>query len=100
VTYRDSEGTVGQRLLYRDDESTLSLVEAGKAWSFDGDGALLRLASEALRIRNAHLFDPHELEITLEVQAKIPDGAPADVRRIIEENCKTLKFKTLGFEEE
>jgi len=28
-------------------------------WSFDGDGALLRLVSEANRIRLAHLFDPY-----------------------------------------
>jgi hypothetical protein len=33
-------------------------VEQGRPWSFDGDGALFRLVSEALRIRLAHLFDP------------------------------------------
>ena len=32
---------------------------AGCTWSFDGDGALLRLVSEAWRIRLAHLFDPY-----------------------------------------
>ena len=35
------------------------LVEAGRAFGFDADGALLRLASEAYRIRLAHLFDPY-----------------------------------------
>ena len=34
------------------------LEERGRAWSFEGDGHLFRLASEAHRIRLAHLFDP------------------------------------------
>jgi hypothetical protein len=45
-------------LLYRDDEPRLEIVEAGRSWSFDGDGALFRLVSEAHRIRLADLFDP------------------------------------------
>jgi hypothetical protein len=34
------------------------VVEKGRPWSFDGDGALFRLAAEAHRIRLAHLFGP------------------------------------------
>ncbi len=34
------------------------MVTLGRPWSFDGDGNLLRLVSEAERIRPAHLFDP------------------------------------------
>lgn len=45
-------------LLYRDREPTLEVVEAGRPWSFDGDGRLFRLVSEAHRIDLAHLFDP------------------------------------------
>jgi SNF2 family DNA or RNA helicase len=56
--YRDSAGKLGSELLYRDREPTLEIVAAGVAWSFDGDGALFRLVSEAHRIRLAHLFDP------------------------------------------
>ena len=59
VTYEDNAGRVGNRLVYRTDEPTLEVVQAGRAWSFDGDGALLRLVSEAYRIRLAYLFDPH-----------------------------------------
>ncbi len=44
--------------MLRDDEPTLEIVTEGHSWSFDGDGALLRLVSEAHRIRLAHLFDP------------------------------------------
>ena len=40
-----------------------------------------------------------ELEIHLEIQAHIPDGAPENVVRTVTENCRTLKFKTHGFEE-
>ncbi len=58
LTYKDPAGRVGQILLYRDDEPRLEVVEAGRPWSFDGDGALFRLVSEAYRIRLAYLFDP------------------------------------------
>ncbi|HEX9808599.1 MAG TPA: hypothetical protein VGC25_03230, partial [Alphaproteobacteria bacterium] len=59
VTYEDSAGAVRNRLVYRNEEPALSVVAAGRPWSFDGDGALLRLASEAWRIHLAHLFDPY-----------------------------------------
>lgn len=58
VTYKDSSGRLGNELVYRDREPTLEIVEAGAPWSFDGDGGLLRLVSEAYRIRLAYLFDP------------------------------------------
>jgi SNF2 family DNA or RNA helicase len=59
LTYRDDDGRVAQEILFRSDEDRLELEEAGRAWSFDADGKLFRLASEALRIRLAHLFDPY-----------------------------------------
>jgi superfamily II DNA or RNA helicase len=52
-------GRVDQRIVFRTDEDGLELAGAGRAFSFDGDGETLRLASEALRIRLAHLFDPY-----------------------------------------
>src|SRR5512143_535592 len=55
----DAGHGVRSRLVYRDDEPALTIVAAGRPWSFDGDGALLRLVSEALRIRLAWLFDPY-----------------------------------------
>src|SRR3954449_12885704 len=51
LTYRDDAGRVDHELLYRANEPALELEEPGRAWSFDADGALFRLASEALRIR-------------------------------------------------
>ena len=56
LTYKDQTGKVANQLLYRSDEPKLSLVEEGRPWSFDGDGALFRLVAEAHRIRLAHLF--------------------------------------------
>ena len=59
LTYKaPATGHVGTRLLYRDDEPSLEVLERGLPWSFDGDGYLFRLVSEAQRIRLAHLFDP------------------------------------------
>jgi len=58
LTYKSPTGKVGNELLYRYDEPRLEIVEQGRPWSFDGDGSLFRLVSEAHRIRLAHLFDP------------------------------------------
>ena len=58
LTYKTPTGKVANELLYRHDEPRIEIVEVGRPWSFDGDGALFRLVSEAQRIRLAHLFDP------------------------------------------
>ena len=58
LTYKTSTGKVANELIYRHDEPRLELVEKGRPWSFDGDGDLFRLVSEAQRIQLAHLFDP------------------------------------------
>ncbi len=58
LTYKDPSGRVSNQLLYRDSEGRIEVVEQGRPWSFDGNGDLFRLVSEANRIRLAHLFDP------------------------------------------
>jgi hypothetical protein len=75
LTYRDDEGRVGQEILYREAESRLRVEDEGRAWSFDADGKLFRLASEALRIRLAHLFDPY-----LAVHTSNLDALPHQIR--------------------
>jgi len=40
-----------------------------------------------------------KVEISLEIQAVIPEGAPDQVVRTVTENCRTLKFTTHGFEQ-
>lgn len=52
-------GKVAERLLFRGEETSLEFLAAGRAYAFDADPGLLRLASEAYRIRLAHLFDPY-----------------------------------------
>jgi superfamily II DNA or RNA helicase len=58
LVYKDASGNLGNELVLRDREPDLEIVTTGQPWSFDGDGAMLRLVSEAHRIRLAHLFDP------------------------------------------
>lgn len=58
LTYKDAAGKPGIELLFRDREPQLEIVESGRPWSFDSDGCLFRLVSEAQRINLAHLFDP------------------------------------------
>ena len=71
ITYKTPSGKVANELLYSHDEARLDLVEQGRPWSFDGDGALFRLVSEAQRIRLAHLFDP-----VLAVHTSVVDPLP------------------------
>jgi hypothetical protein len=41
-----------------------------------------------------------DVNVTLEIEAQIPSGAPDDVVRIVSENSRTLGFTTHGFESE
>lgn len=79
LTYKTPTGSVANELLYRDDEPRLELVETGRPWSFDGDGALFRLVSEAQRIHLAHLFDP-----VLAVHTSVVDPLPHQITAVYE----------------
>lgn len=57
VVYRSGSGSVVETSLYRDDEHRLKVETQGQRWSFDADGALLRLVTETYRINLAHFFD-------------------------------------------
>ncbi len=74
LTYKDSSGRLGNELLYRDREPSLEIASIGRPWSFDGDGALFRLVSEAHRIRLAYLFDP-----LLAVHTSLVDPLPHQI---------------------
>lgn len=58
VYYKMADGTLRERMLFRVDEVSLSLAEAGRPWAFDAPGEEFKLAVEACRINLAHLFDP------------------------------------------
>jgi SNF2 family DNA or RNA helicase len=77
LTYKDAAGRIGQVLLYRDDQPRLEVVQAGRPWSFDGDGSLFRLVSEAHRIRLAYLFDP-----LLAVHTSLLDPLPHQITAV------------------
>src|SRR5271163_2378010 len=79
LTYKGPSGRVANELLYRHDEQRLEVIEVGMPWSFDGDGALFRLASEAQRIRLAHLFDP-----VLAVHTSVVEPLPHQITAVYE----------------
>ena len=58
VVYKADDGRLGERVLFRSNESELQIASVGRPWSFDADGADFKLAAEAYRINLAHLFDP------------------------------------------
>ena len=80
LTYKDDNGNLGNELIYRDSEPALEIVTAGRPWSFDGDGAIFRLVSEAYRIRLAHLFDPR-----LAVHTSSVDPLPHQITAVYED---------------
>jgi len=79
LTYKDASGKVANELLFRHDEPRLELVEEGRPWSFDGDGACFRLAAEAQRIHLAHLFDP-----VLTVHTSLVEPLPHQITAVYE----------------
>src|SRR5215831_2454223 len=79
LTYKTPEGKVANELLYRHDEPRIEVVELGRPWSFDGEGAVFRLVSEAQRIHLAHLFDP-----VLAVHTSVVDPLPHQITAVYE----------------
>jgi SNF2 family DNA or RNA helicase len=79
LTYKAPDGRPENRLLYRHDEAEIEVVEAGRPWSFDGDGSLFRLVSEAQRIQLAHLFDP-----VLAVHTSLVEPLPHQITAVYE----------------
>jgi SNF2 family DNA or RNA helicase len=89
LTYKDPTGKVANELLYRQDEPRLEVVVQGRPWSFDGDGHLFRLVSEAQRIRLVHLFDP-----LLAVHTSVVEPLPHQITAVYEAMlpCQPLRF--------
>jgi hypothetical protein len=38
------------------------------------------------------------VRVVLEIEAEVPDGVAEGTQRTVAENCRTLKFKSQGFE--
>ena len=77
LVYREPDGGVSETTLYRDDENRLGIEARGRSWSFDGDGNLLRLVTEANRIALAHHFDPY-----LAIHTSLVDPLPHQISAV------------------
>ncbi|WP_121632045.1 helicase-related protein [Tropicibacter alexandrii] len=77
LVYRNASGQIAETTIYRDDEHRLSLEAAGRRWSFDADGSLLRLVTEANRIKLAHFFDPY-----LAIHTSLVDPLPHQISAV------------------
>ena len=77
VVFRDHNGQPDEAVLYRDDEHRLQVELEGRPWTFDADGALLRLVTEANRIKLAHYFDPY-----LAIHTSLVDPLPHQISAV------------------
>lgn len=80
VMYRRPDGKLDQTVLFRHQTDDISIVREKRLWTFDADGAMLRLVSEAHRIQLAHLFDP-----ILAVHTSIIEPLPHQITAVYEE---------------
>ena len=88
VVFKDSTGSLGEQMLYREDESSLGILDKSLPWSFDADANLMRLASEAYRIHLAHLFDPY-----LAVHTSDVEPLPHQISAVYQEMLKRLPLR-------
>ena len=87
VTYRDSSGSLKETLLFRENEHALVPVEANR-WSFTANADELKLASEALRIQLAYLFDPY-----LAVRSSAIEPLPHQITAVYQEMLPKLPLR-------
>ena len=57
VVYRTQSNALRERMLFRSDEPRLSFAQSGCPWGFDASPDEFKLATEAIRINLAYLFD-------------------------------------------
>ena len=88
LTYKNSQGLLASQLLYREDEARLEVQDASLPWSFDADGDLTRLASEAYRINLAHIFDPY-----LAVHTSSIEPLPHQISAVYQEMLPRLPLR-------
>lgn len=67
LTYKTTAGGLGQQVVFRKDEASLAVAQAGSR-SFDGSASDFKLVAEAQRITLAGLFDPMLAVATSDVQ--------------------------------
>ena len=87
LTYRTEAGTLGETMLFCQDEERLSLVSPS-SWVFDADADDLKLASEAYRIHLAHLFDPY-----LAVRTSAIDPLPHQISAVYQDMLPKMPLR-------
>lgn len=88
VTFKDSKGHLANQLIYRENEESIEVLNNNLPWSFDADGNLLRLASEAYRINLAHIFDPY-----LAVHTSAIEPLPHQISAVYQEMLPRLPLR-------
>ena len=90
VTFRGSGGTLGSQLIYRDYENDIDIATKTLPYSFNGDGYLFRLVSEAHRIHLAHIFDPY-----LAVHSSEVEPLPHQISAVYHEMLSRMPLRYL-----
>ena len=88
LAYRAEDGKLDERIITVDDLAAISEVSE-RRWTFDADGAAFRLASEARRMKWAHLSDPFAAVDTSNIEP-YPHQIDAVYNRFL--NQKPLRF--------
>ena len=88
IVYRTAAGTFGEQMLFTKDEPSLESITPMGQWTFAADPATLRLASEALRISLAHLFDPY-----LAVHTSAIEPLPHQITAVYQEMLPRLPLR-------
>lgn len=89
VFYKDEHGNFGNKLIYADQISELTLAENLSLWQFDSDSKIFRLVSEAYRISVAHLVEPY-----LAIYSSLIEPLPHQISAVYE---KMLVMQPLRF---
>ena len=88
LTYRTAENRLGERLITETDLAEIRPA-AQSTWTFDADGAMFKLASEARRMQMAHLADPFAAVDTSNIEP-YPHQIEAVYNRLLTQ--KPLRF--------
>lgn len=88
VTFKDTRGHLASQLVYRENEEGIEILDNKLPWSFDADGNLMRLASEAYRINLAHIFDPY-----LAVHTSAIEPLPHQISAVYQEMLPRLPLR-------
>lgn len=88
ITYKDTRGVPGTRLLYRESEPGIEVMSNHLPWSFDANAEQMKLASEAYRISLAHLFDPY-----LAVHTSSVEPLPHQISAVYQEMLPKLPLR-------